>query len=160
MSIQNGGQTLPCSFNFAPISRADILNYACVEFIWACALKVYKRFQNGYGVVVWTGETGTKTISVHANLFENGAEQLRFHWTERISVDEDLECGCEAIGGTWRICKDFPQQETWYKENKTKQKCDRKPRWYVGILITGHLIVTLFILFIYQFSLWVFFINS
>ena len=37
-----------------------------------------KRFQNGYGVVVWTGENDTKTISVDADLFENGAKQLRF----------------------------------------------------------------------------------
>ena len=37
-----------------------------------------KRFQNGYGVVVWTGENDTKTISVDANLFKNGAKQLRF----------------------------------------------------------------------------------
>jgi len=37
-----------------------------------------KVFSNGYGVVVWTGENDTKTISVDANLFENGAEQLRF----------------------------------------------------------------------------------
>ena len=29
-------------------------------------------------VVVWTGENDTKTISVAANLFENGAKQLRF----------------------------------------------------------------------------------
>ena len=28
LSIQNGGQTLPCGFNFAPISGADILKYA------------------------------------------------------------------------------------------------------------------------------------
>ena len=33
---------------------------------------------NRYGVVVWTGENDTKTISVDANLFENGAKQLRF----------------------------------------------------------------------------------
>ena len=31
-----------------------------------------------YGVVAWTGENDTKTISVDANLFENGAKQLRF----------------------------------------------------------------------------------
>jgi len=37
-----------------------------------------KAFPNGYGVVVWTGENDTKTISVDANLFENGAKQLRF----------------------------------------------------------------------------------
>ena len=29
VSIQNGGQTLPCGFNFVPISRADILKCAC-----------------------------------------------------------------------------------------------------------------------------------
>ena len=40
---------------------------------------VQKRFQNGYGVVVWTVENDTvKTISVDANLSENGAKQLRF----------------------------------------------------------------------------------
>ena len=33
LSIQNGGQTLPSGFNFAPISRADILKCAFVEFI-------------------------------------------------------------------------------------------------------------------------------
>ena len=33
---------------------------------------------NRYGVVVWTGENDSKTISVDANLFENGAKQLRF----------------------------------------------------------------------------------
>ena len=78
VSIQNGGQTLPCGFNFAPNSRADILKCACVELIWACALRVEKRFQNGHGVVVWAGENDTKTISVDANFFENGAKQLRF----------------------------------------------------------------------------------
>ena len=78
VSIQNGGQTLPCGFNFAPISRADILKCACVEFIWACALRIWKCSQNGYGVVVWMGENDTKTISVDVNLFENGAKQLRF----------------------------------------------------------------------------------
>ena len=35
-------------------------------------------FLNRYGIVVWTGENDTKTISVDANLFENGAKQLRF----------------------------------------------------------------------------------
>ena len=28
-----------------------------------------KAFSNGYGVVVWTGENDTKTISVDTNLF-------------------------------------------------------------------------------------------
>ena len=35
-------------------------------------------FSNRYGVVEWSGENNTKTISVDANLFENGAKQLRF----------------------------------------------------------------------------------
>ena len=35
-------------------------------------------FSNRYGVVVWTGENDTKTISVDANLFENEAKQLPF----------------------------------------------------------------------------------
>ena len=35
-------------------------------------------FSNRYEVVVRTGENDTKTISVDANLFENGAKQLRF----------------------------------------------------------------------------------
>ena len=35
-------------------------------------------FSNRYGVVVWTGENDAKTISVDANLLENGAKQLRF----------------------------------------------------------------------------------
>ena len=35
-------------------------------------------FSNGYGVVVWTGENDTKTISAEENLSENGAKQLRF----------------------------------------------------------------------------------
>ena len=30
------------------------------------------------GVVVWTGENDTKTISVNAYVFENGTKQLRF----------------------------------------------------------------------------------
>ena len=43
-----------------------------------------KRFQNGYGVVVWTGENDRKTISVDANLIENGAKQLEngLVWTK------------------------------------------------------------------------------
>ena len=36
-------------------------------------------FSNRHGVIVWTGENDTKTISVDANLFENGTKQLRFH---------------------------------------------------------------------------------
>ena len=36
------------------------------------------------------GENNTKTISVDANLFENGAKQLCFH-LKRIGVDVALE---------------------------------------------------------------------
>ena len=43
-------------------------------------------FQNGYGVVVWTDENDTTIKSADANLFENGAKQLRFR-LKRISVD-------------------------------------------------------------------------
>ena len=45
-----------------------------------------KSFQNGYGVVVWMCENDSTTISVDANLFENGAKQLRF----RLKTDQ---CG-------------------------------------------------------------------
>ena len=41
-------------------------------------MRVLKRFQNGNGVVLWTGEFDRKMIIVDANLFENGAKQLRF----------------------------------------------------------------------------------
>ena len=51
-----------------------------------------KAFENGYGVVVWTGENDTKMISAYANLFENGAKQLRFR-LKRVSVDvRGLKC--------------------------------------------------------------------
>ena len=43
-------------------------------------------FSKRYGVEVWTGENDTKTLSVDANLFKNGAQQLRFR-LKRISVD-------------------------------------------------------------------------
>ena len=44
----------------------------------------YKRIQGlrafsiRIRVVVWTGENDTETISVDANLFENGTKQYRF----------------------------------------------------------------------------------
>ena len=44
----------------------------------------YKRIQGlrAFSIrirdVVWTGENDTETISVDANLFENGAKQYRF----------------------------------------------------------------------------------
>ena len=37
-----------------------------------------KAFSNGYGVVVWTGENDTTTISVDTNLFENGSKAQDF----------------------------------------------------------------------------------
>ena len=64
-------------YQVAWVSRVDILKCACVKFI-GHVQRVSKRFQNGYGVVVWTGENDTKTISVDANLFQNWAKELRF----------------------------------------------------------------------------------
>jgi len=61
----------------APVSRADILK--CMRRVHlSMRTEDIKVFSNGYGVVVWTGENDTKTISVDANLFENGAKQLLF----------------------------------------------------------------------------------
>ena len=81
VSIQDAGQTLPV----ASISRQFCgpiywNEHACVQFIWAWALSVLKkkRFQNGYGVVVWTGKNDTIMISVDTNLFENKAKKLHF----------------------------------------------------------------------------------
>ena len=58
-------------------------------------------FSNRYSVVVWTDENDTKTISVDANLFENGAKQLRFRLktdkfgqglnSEMIQIHRDLK---------------------------------------------------------------------
>ena len=56
MSIQNGGQVLHLTMRTEGITG----------------------FSNRYGVVGWTGENDTKSISVDTNLFENGANQLRF----------------------------------------------------------------------------------
>ena len=78
VSIQNGGQTPPCGFNFAPISRADILKMRMRRVHLSMHTEGKKRFQNGYGVVAWTGENDTKTIRVDANLSQNGARELRF----------------------------------------------------------------------------------
>ena len=57
-------------------------------------------FSNRYGVVVWTGENDTKTISVDANLFENGAKQLRF----RLKTDF---CGQGLKGKLTRTSSSF-----------------------------------------------------
>ena len=42
-------------------------------------IKGLRAFSIRIRVVVWTGENDTKTISVNANRFENGAKQYRFH---------------------------------------------------------------------------------
>ena len=77
VSIQNGGQTPPRAFNFAPISRADLLK---------CTSRVHLSMRTE-GITAFSkrirrcsvdGENDTKTISVDANCFENGAKQLRF----------------------------------------------------------------------------------
>ena len=76
VSIQNGGQALPCSSNFAPISRYIEMRMRRVHL--TMRTEGITAFSNRYGIVVWTGVNDTKTISVDANLFENGAKQLRF----------------------------------------------------------------------------------
>ena len=57
VSIQNGGQTLPC------------------------------------GVVVWTGEYDTKTISVDANHFENKQNSSGFVWKRSKTAPLSFEKG-------------------------------------------------------------------
>jgi len=105
MSIQNGEQTVPCGFS---LDRNDFQSFDALASTFnqqqqqqqrienganfpsrhiemrmrmhrvylSMRTKGIKAFSNGYGVVAWTGDT--KTISVDANLFENGAKQLRF----------------------------------------------------------------------------------
>ena len=59
------------------------------------------------GVVVWTGENDTKTISVDAKRFENGTKQLRFR-LKRISVDWALETTVHVVfGGRQRNVQRF-----------------------------------------------------
>ena len=48
-------------------------------------------FSNRYGVVVWTAENDTKTISVDANLFENGAKQPPFSFENGLVWTGPLE---------------------------------------------------------------------
>ena len=74
LSIQNGGHTLPCGFNFA----GQYIEMRMRRVHLTMRTEGIKRFQNRYGVVVWTGENDTKTISVDANRLENGVKQLRF----------------------------------------------------------------------------------
>ena len=98
VSIQIGGQTVPCGFS---LDRNDFQSFDALaspfnqqqqrienganfpsRYIEMLMRRVHlimliegiKAFLNGYGVVVWTGENDTKAISVHANLFENGAK--------------------------------------------------------------------------------------
>ena len=47
---------------------------------------VIKAFSNEYGVVVWTGENDTKTISVDATFLKTEQNSSVFVW-KRISVD-------------------------------------------------------------------------
>ena len=61
-------------YHVTSISRADLLKCACgLRRVRRVHLSMrtesIKTFSNGYGVVVWTGENDTKTISVDANLF-------------------------------------------------------------------------------------------
>jgi len=74
VSIENGGQSVPCGANFP--GRYIEMRMRRVHL--SMRTEGIKAFSNGYGVVVWAGENDTKTISVDANLFEDGAKQLRF----------------------------------------------------------------------------------
>ena len=74
MSIKNGEQTPPCGFNFA----SRYIEMRMRRGHLTMRTEGITAFSNRHGVVVWTGENNTKTISVDANLFENGAKQLRF----------------------------------------------------------------------------------
>ena len=47
-------------------------------WVFKMAVRRYHVASLLIGVVVWKGENDTKTISVDANVFENGAKQLRF----------------------------------------------------------------------------------
>ena len=69
---------LPCSFNFAQISRADIIEMFMRQVHLTMRTEGITAFLNRYGIVMWMGDDDTKTISVDANLFENRAKQLRF----------------------------------------------------------------------------------
>ena len=66
VSIRNGGQALP--YIEKRMHRVHL----------TMRTEGVTAFSNRYGVVVWTGENDTKTISANANLFGNGAKQLRF----------------------------------------------------------------------------------
>ena len=70
-------------YQVASISLADILKCVCVELIWVCAhTEGIKAFSKRIRRCSVDGrkryENDAKTISVDANLFENGAKQLRF----------------------------------------------------------------------------------
>jgi len=100
VSIQNGGQTVPCGFS---LDRNDFQSFDALasafnqqqqrienganfpgRYIEMHMRRVHlsmrtegiRAFSNGYGVVVWTGKNDTKTISVDA-IFSK-AKQLRF----------------------------------------------------------------------------------
>jgi len=98
VSIQSGGQTVPCGFS---LDRNDFQSFKALasafnqqqqrieiganfpsRYIEMRMRRVHlsmhtegiNAFSNGDGVVVWTGENETKTVSVDANLFKNGAK--------------------------------------------------------------------------------------
>ena len=65
VSIQNGGQTLTCGFNFAPISRAMRMHRDHLSMRTE-VIKAFSKRIRRYSV---DGRNYTKTISVDANLF-------------------------------------------------------------------------------------------
>ena len=66
--IANEASSLPCGVNFA--DRYIEMRMRRVHL--TIRTEGTTAFSNRYGVEVWMGENDTKTISVDANLFENG----------------------------------------------------------------------------------------
>ena len=69
-------------YQVASISRADILNSARVDRMRRVHLSMRTESINAFSKRIRRcsvdGRNDTKTTSVDANLFENGAKQLRF----------------------------------------------------------------------------------
>ena len=78
VSIQNGGRMLPCGFNF----RANFTSWYIEMCMHWVHLSMRTEGIKAFSKRIWRcgvdGQNTTKTISVDANLFENGAKQPLF----------------------------------------------------------------------------------
>ena len=83
-------------------------------------------FSNRYGVVVWTGENNMKTISVDANLFENGAKQLRF----RLRTDK---CGQGPRRSRSTATNESLNSSFYWLKKKQRQNKKHKSRTYLTV---------------------------